>query len=338
MSSLLASEIQAQPEVLARFRRREGKRAQLLGARIGRSRPAGILIAARGSSDHAAVYAKYLLGHRLGLPVALAAPSLVTVYAGQLHLEGWLTLAVSQSGASPDVIAVVAAARSQGSRTLAITDRQDSDLARAAEEVIPLHVGGERSVAATGTFTASLYAIAHLCAGWEARGAEAELDEVPELLERALECEDEIRSLAASLAEAGSLVVIGRGFGFPVALEWSLKLKEVAAVSAEAFSAADYRHGPIALAASGAPVLLCDCAVSARRELLELETDLKARGAHVHRISDGEEAGVRVQLGPEWLAPIPATVPGQKLALHLARARGIDPDNPRGLRKVTQTL
>ena len=338
MSSLLAREIHEQPRVLQRFRRREGKRVLQLGERIGRSRPVGVLIAARGSSDHAAIYAKYLLGQRLGVPVALAAPSLVTVYGASLRLEGWLVLAISQSGASPDVVAVLAAARDQGSQTLAITDRQDSDLAGAADEIVPLHVGGERSVAATGTFTASLYAIAHLCAGWEAREADEELDAVPHLLASALECEGQIRSLAAQLAEAEALVVIGRGFGFPVALEWSLKLKEVAAVSAEAFSAADYRHGPIALASSGAPVLVCDCAASVRPELSELEQELRACGAQVVRVSDGEAATVRLALGPEWLAAVPAAVPGQLLALHLARARGLDPDQAHGLRKVTKTF
>jgi glucosamine--fructose-6-phosphate aminotransferase (isomerizing) len=338
LTSLLAQEIHDQPRVLARFRRREGERVLELGGRIGRSQPRGVLIAARGSSDHVAVYAKYVLGQRLGLPVALAAPSLVTIYQGQLHLEGWLTLAISQSGASPDVVSVIAVARDQGSQTVAITDRPDSDLGRAADQVIPLHVGGERSVAATGSFTASLYAIAHLCAGWEDGDVEAELDLVPEHVAGALECEGRVRSLAARLADAPALVIIGRGFGFPVALEWSLKLKEVAAMSAEAFSAADYRHGPIALASSGVPVLLCDTAVSAGAELEELERELGGRGVDVCRISDAEESALQVPLGPEWLAPIPAAVPGQLLALHLARARGMDPDSPKGLRKVTETF
>ena len=134
--SLLAREIHDQPRVLARFGRREGKRVRALGAKLGRSSPVGVLVAARGSSDHAAIYAKYLFGQRLGLPVALAAPSLITAYEGGLQLEGWLTLAISQSGASPDVVSVIASARSQGSQTLVITDRQDSDLAQNADDVI----------------------------------------------------------------------------------------------------------------------------------------------------------------------------------------------------------
>lgn len=338
MSSLLAREIHDQPLVLARFRRREARRALQIGAEIGRTEPVGVLIAARGSSDHAAIYAKYALGQRLGVPVALAAPSLFTSYKARLRLEGWLVLAISQSGASPDVVSVVAAAREQGSRTLAITNSEDSDLARAADEVVALHVGNERSVAATGTFTASLFAIAHLVAGWEAEPqADAELEAVPERVASALECEDSVRSLASRL-EAPALVVIGRGYGFPVALEWSLKLKEVAGVASEAFSAADYRHGPIALASSGAAVLMCDSAPSARAELEELARELARRGVDVHRIGDGDDAGVRVPTGPEWLAPLPAAVPGQLLALHLARARGMDPDHPQGLRKVTLTL
>ena len=339
MASLLAREIHDQPRVLARFGRREGKRVRALGAKLGRASPVGVLVAARGSSDHAAIYAKYLFGQRLGVPVALAAPSLITAYEGGLRLEGWLTLAISQSGASPDVVSVVDSARRQGGQTLVITDRQDSDLAQSAEDVIPLHVGGERSVAATGTFTTSLYALAYLCTGWQGCETDAALlDEVPERLECALECEDQVRSLAASLAGNDSVVVIGRGFGFPIALEWSLKLKEIAAISAEAFSAADYRHGPIALATAGAPVLLCDSAASTRDELRELERELSSRSVEVYRISDAEEATVTIPLGPEWLAPMPAAVPGQLLAYHVARARGLDPDSPRGLRKVTRTL
>ncbi len=337
-ASLLEREIGAQPEVLARFLEREGARVQALGAELGRAAPSGVLIAARGSSDHAAVYAKYLLGLRLGVPVALAAPSFATVYGRPLVLDGWVVLGISQSGVSPDVVSVLALARDQGCPTLAITDDPASPLARAAGERVLLHLGGERSVAATASFTTSLYALAHLCAGWEGAAVESELADVPERVARALDCRGPARRLAQRLAGSGVLAVIGRGFGFSVALELSLKLKELARVFAEPFSAADYRHGPIALASATVPAVLCDLGGPARAGLDSLAQELVARGAPLAILSSTPGADLPFPDGPEWLAPIPAAVAAQRLAQELALARGLDPDRPAGLTKVTRTF
>ena len=335
--SELAREIFAQPEALERFRAEEGARARSLGRRLAELRPAGVMIAARGSSDHAAVYAKYLLGARAGVPVALAAPSLYTIYGHAPRLAGWVVIAISQSGASPDVVRVVAAAREQGCATVALTDRAESPLAAAAEYVVPLRLGGERAVAATGSFTTTLYALGHLVAGW--RGAdEPELALVPELAARALAVQPAARALAGTLAEHASCAVIGRGYGFPVALEWALKLKELAGIFAEPFSAADYRHGPIALASAGAPAFTIELPGPARADVRRLGQELLERGARLVRASDESGADLCMPVAEEWLAPIPAAIVGQLLAYWLARARGRDPDRPAGLSKVTRTL
>jgi glucosamine--fructose-6-phosphate aminotransferase (isomerizing) len=297
-----------------------------------------VLIAARGSSDHAAVYAKYLFGARLGVPVALAAPSLVTRYGALPRVEGWLVIGISQSGVSPDIVAVLEDAETQGCVTVAITDHPDSPLARVAKEVVELHVGGERSIAATLTFTATLQALATLAFGWNEPGPDTDLETIPERVRGALEVESRAAELAARLATLPACVVLGRGFGFAVALEWALKLKEVAGFWAEPYSAADYRHGPITLASSGLAALLVDPHGPGRSDLEALRRELTERGVWTVRAGDDPSADLTFPGGPEWLAPIPATVPGQLLALHLAWARERDPDHPEGITKVTRTL
>jgi glucosamine--fructose-6-phosphate aminotransferase (isomerizing) len=336
--STLLREICAQPQVLERFRELEGARARAVGVRLAAADPVGVLIAARGSSDHAAVYAKYLFGARLRVPVALAAPSLFTRYSSPPRLDRWVVLAISQSGASPDVVEVVEAAGAQGCATLGLTDREDSPLASAAHEVLSLRVGGERSVAATGSFTATLFALAHLASGWAGRDDAAALAGVPDLAVQALAGEEAASRCAESLAAAEVCAVVGRGYSFPVALEWSLKLKEIAQVFAEPFSAADYRHGPIALAGTESPVLLIDPAGPGRSDLALLARDLRALGSRVVHAADDPAAELPLPPAEEWLAPIPAAIVGQMLAHRLALARGRDPDRPPGLSKVTRTL
>lgn len=337
-SGVLEREIRAQPALLERFRADQAPASLALGARLAGRRPAGVLIAARGSSDHAAVYAKYLFGLRLGVPVALAAPSLFSVYHSPPRLEGWVVLGISQSGASPDVVAVVGEAREQGCETVALCDVADSDLARTAQHLIPLGVGGERSVAATGSFTTTLYALAHLASGWSGTPAEEALARVAENLASALGREREAQRVAHRLVDTDVCIVLGRGYGFPVALECSLKLKEIAGLFAEPFSSADYRHGPIALASSGLPALLIDLNGPTRGDIDALLAELRRRGAEPLRLSDQRGAELPLPSGPEWLAPIPATGLTQLLALHTAVARGHDPDRPSGLSKITRTL
>jgi glucosamine--fructose-6-phosphate aminotransferase (isomerizing) len=336
--AVLRREILAQPEVLERFRTREGDHVRELGRRLAQRDIRGVLIAARGSSDNAAVYAKYLFGARLRIPVALAAPSLVTRYGALPRVGGWLVVGISQSGASPDIVTVLRNARAQGCSTLAISDHQDSPLASAANDVIELHVGGETGVAATMTFTATLYALAHLACAWGEPAETGEIEGVPERVRGALEAERSAADLSEALSTCPACVVLGRGFAFPVALEWALKLKEVAGLWAEPYSAADYRHGPIALASADLAALLVDPEGPGRSDLEDLRGELARRGVKTVRAADDPSAELFFPGGPEWLSPIPATVAGQLLALHLAWARNRDPDHPQGISKVTRTL
>ncbi len=304
-----------------------------------------IVIAARGTSDHAAVYAQYVLGARNGMTVALAAPSLVTLYGASPRYGNALVIGLSQSGRSPDVVGVLAAARAQGALTLAITNDPASPLTLAAEHRMDLAAGEERSVAATKTYTAELLAVAMLSAALDDGGARTALGAVPEALGRALDAEPEAVRIAADQASLDRAVVLGRGFGYATAREWSLKLKEVAQLWADPYSAADFAHGPVALLAPGSAVFACVTAGPARDALLDpVRALVRDVGADAMVLSDDPEAravgrwALPVPAGlPEWLGPIAAIVPAQLHAMHLALARGLDPERPRGLRKVTET-
>lgn len=343
----LEEEIGEQPEVAARLLRDAGPEVRRVAARIRRARCRYVVIAARGTSDNAGVYAQYVLGARNGLPVALAAPSLSSVYAAPVRFDGAAVIGISQSGASPDVVSVIDAARSQGRPTIAITESPDSPLARAAELVIHLRAGEEHAVAATKTYTAELLAIAMLSMALEGLdpSSDSRLLAVPDAIGTALRAADQAAEAAAALADVDRAFVIGRGFGFATARELSLKLKEVAGVFAEAYSAADLVHGPLTLVgeevlvvavvpagrtADGLRTLLLRLGdeTRARRLVLSDRADLRALGDRSIDLPGGLE---------EWLAPIPDIVPGQLFAVALARAAGRDPERPPLIRKVTRT-
>jgi glucosamine--fructose-6-phosphate aminotransferase (isomerizing) len=305
-----------------------------------------VVIAARGTSDHAAIYAQYAFGIRHRLTVALAAPSIVSVYGVEPRFERSLVIGISQSGASPDVVGVIAAARRQGAPTIAITNDASSSLAGAAEHLIDLRAGPELAIAATKTYTTSLLAIARLSAalGSDAAAA-AELDQVPDAIEEALAMEPEVASVAGHLNAVDRCVVLGRGYEYATAREWALKLKELAQVFADPYSAADFQHGPVALVEPGVPVLAILPESPTAAGLIELLGVLRRdHGAEVIVLSDtaaGRSLGSRsiaIPGGvPEWLRPIVSIVPAQLFAYHLTRARGLDPERPRHLRKVTLT-
>ncbi|HEY3522288.1 MAG TPA: SIS domain-containing protein [Candidatus Limnocylindrales bacterium] len=341
----LRSEIGEAPDVVRRLVERgpsklEGVRAAALGRSIGFA-----VIAARGTSDHAATYAQYVLGARNGLPVALATPSLTTVYGATPRLANALVIGISQSGRSPDVVGVVEHARSQGAMTLAITNEPDAELAVAAEFVLDLAAGPERSVAATKTYVAELAAVALLSEALRTgdTSPSPDLAAVPGAVEAALEGED---AVAASAADGGpdSCVVLGRGFQYATAREWSLKLKEVAGILADPYSAADFEHGPITLVGADFPILAVATAGRALAGVIALLERLRRVGADLLVASDEDAARrlgrrfIALPAGvPEWLAPIAAIVPAQLYAYHAALARGVDPERPRHLRKVTLT-
>ncbi len=343
----LRDEIRQQPEVAAGLLRAAAPVVDAVAAELRRRDAGLVVIAARGTSDHAAVFAQYVLGARNGLPVALAAPSLATLYDASPSYRNALVIGVSQSGQSPDVVGVVAAARRQGALTLAITNEPGSPLAEAAAQVLDLGAGEERSVAATKTYTAELLSVAMLSAALDGDPgpARGQLELVPQAIAAALEAEPEAARIAADQASLGRAVVLGRGFGYATAREWSLKLKEIAQLWADPYSAADFAHGPVALLAPGDAVFASVSSGPARDALVApLRALVSDLDADVLVLSDDAEArsigrwSLPVPGGlPEWLNPIAAIVPAQLHAMHLAIARGLDPERPRGLRKVTET-
>jgi glucosamine--fructose-6-phosphate aminotransferase (isomerizing) len=365
----LRDEILEQPEAARRQLASSQAAIDGLAERL-RARPVeSVVIAARGTSDHAAIYAQYLLGSINRLTVGLATPSVVSIYGVEPRFEQALVIGISQSGASPDVVGVVAAARRQGAATLAITNEPSSELGTTAEFTIDLAAGRERAVAATKTYTTSLLAIARLAlaleppAGWEEAAGRpdeaapvdfepkalgAALEQLPSQMEPALEVEREVEKLAGELAGAeGGMdrcVIVGRGFEYATAREWALKLKELGRVFADPYSAADFLHGPIALVQPGIPVLVLAPAGAAASGVIDLLRDMRDRGVDTVVVSDVEETramgrwSLELPPGiPEPLRPIVSILPAQLFAYHLTLARGLDPDQPRYLSKVTRT-
>jgi len=343
----LHDEIAEQPEVAARLLATQTKPIDAMAGWL-RGRPfRHVVIAARGTSDHAAIYAQYVMGVRNRLSVGLGTPSVVSLYDVVPDFADTLVIGISQSGASPDIVSVISAARAQGAPTIAITNEPSSALAVAADRTIPLGAGPERAIAATKTYTAELLAIALLSAALADDPADrAALAALPETLARALALEPEIERIAADQAGADRALVIARGFEYATAREWALKLKELGQVFADPYSAADFQHGPLALVEAGVPVLAIARAGAPEADLVALLARLRADlDAELLVLSDRPAAlatatwPVRLPDGtPEWLGPIVSIVAGQLHALHLTRARGLDPEQPRNLRKVTRTI
>jgi glucosamine--fructose-6-phosphate aminotransferase (isomerizing) len=299
----------------------------------------GITIVARGSSDHAAVYGRYLLEAATGKPVSLAAPSLHTLYGVDVDYRGQLVVAVSQSGATPEIVRTLQVLQDGGGRGLAITNDADSALARTADETIELGMGVERAVPATKTVTGQFtaFAIAARALG-RPPFARDDLHAVPDLVKAVLDDPTPVAGAAAQLAGASQLVVVARGYLFAAALETALKIKETCSMLADGYSAADLRHGPIAAVTRGVPVVAFCASGSARADVASLVDELRARGASVLIVGCGESDDVSLpDSAPESLAPIVAVVRGQQLAYELATALGLDPDSPAGLTKVTAT-
>ena len=343
----LEAEIREQPAVLERLLRRRLEPAAEMARRIRGSGVRSVLIAARGSSDNAALYAKYLWGAVDRLPVALATPSLFTVYGRPPRLDGALVVGISQSGQSPDIVGVVEEGRAQGALTLAITNDPSSPLAGAAEMVFDTAAGPELAVAATKTYTAQLMAIALLsAAASEEASLLADLERVPGLVAEALGLDEEIARAAQRYRYMDHCVVLGRGFNYATAYEWSLKLKEMTYVVAEPYSSADFRHGPVAIVCDGFPVLAVVPAGKVFDDSLALlDTLAKEHRAELLVLSNEDRALALAQTPlalpagmPEWVSPLVSIVPGQLFSYHLTRARGYDTESPRRLHKVTRTL
>jgi glucosamine--fructose-6-phosphate aminotransferase (isomerizing) len=328
---------------MSRFREEIGEQASVAEDLLGRGRdvaasiavrlraydPTGFVIAARGSSDNAALYAKYLFGARNRILVALAAPSLFTHYARPPRLVRHCVIGISQSGESPDVIAVVEEGRHRGVLTLAITNDPASRLATTADLVLALGAGPEQSVPASKTYTASLLALALISEAMDPDPAfRLALSRVPDEIRKAIAKESELEMLVPSLLGPRA-VVLGRGFNFSTAEEIALKLIETSYVLARAWSVADFEHGPIAIVEEGLPVILIDGGGTLSTSLHAVRERLESGGCHVMTLTDHGN--------PEEVTPITLAVQGQLLAHHVAVARGIDPDRPRTIQKITRT-
>lgn len=343
MGRLMGAEIAQQPAVLEAQRTQCLDQIRGVAAQVARAAPRFVVLAGRGTSDHAALYAKYLLECRLGLPCGLASLSTLTGYHAQPDFRGVLWVVVSQSGGSPDALESTLAAAAAGALTLAVTNDPSSPLAQAANLHIDIAAGTELAVAATKTFTASLQALWLFVDAWAGGDATA-VQPVPEAMQQVIEAD-----LASTVADryrfVERLITVGRGYSYPTAREAALKLMETSYLSAHAFSGADLMHGPLAMIDQDRPVLVFASGGVGARLLGPVLERLAERGADVCLIGDavvGEASRPVIQLPlpallSEELAPLVQVVPAQQLARQLALARHLDPDRPRGLRKVTQT-
>ncbi|HJQ48963.1 MAG TPA: SIS domain-containing protein [Gaiellaceae bacterium] len=343
--SWLEAELREQPEALRHLLERQLEAARA-AARLFRKRDVRyVLIASRGSSSNVARYAQYLLGRAHRVPVMFATPSLYTIYKQPPRLDGALVLGISQSGASPDVVAVLAEAREQGRPTLALTNDVESQLAKTAEVVLPLDAGEEHAVAATKTYLNSLGAVALLFAETSNdAAARDELNAMPDALARQIELSLDEPPPLDEYRDAVGLTVVARGVNYGTGFEIALKIRELSGLVTEAYSPADLMHGPIAAIQPDWPVVVVAPSGPARPSVVEIVPPLRARGARLLAISDVRAVVRRARTAlllapdvPEWLSPLTAVVPGQVTALRLARLRGLDLDHPAGLRKVTLT-
>ncbi|MEY2403684.1 MAG: hypothetical protein QOD38_1235 [Acidimicrobiaceae bacterium] len=336
--SVMAAEMAEQPAIL---RRLIGQREDLF-ARVRAilpSPPLRVVIVARGSSDHAAVYGRYVIEHATRTPVALAAPSLHTRYGVDTDYRGYVAIAASQSGRTPEIVTTLEQMRSRGAIAIAVTNDAESPLAQSADLALALGAGAERAIPATKTFTAQLAVFALLA---EAMGpvpwTPADWASIAPAVEAALADPAPAAPVAAEIGDARAAVILARGFLFSVALEAALKLKETTSLLAWADSTADFRHGPIAVVDSDLPVLSFSATGPCAADVAEITRDIRARGGSVLSIADTRGADLPTPPGvPEALATVPAAVRAQQLALALARHRGLDADTPAGLSKVTAT-
>ena len=344
MTSYLEQEIYEQPTVIGTLIEAEAETAAAIAAAIRAFDPAFTYIAARGTSDNAARYAQYVLGTMLRMPVALAAPSLHTIYETPPDLSRALCIGISQSGASTDINRALADAKAQGALTVAITNNPESALAHTAHHHLYIHAGPERSVAATKTYTTELTAIAMLINALVISDSLATgLAALPALAQQTLELSAPVKDWVQRYRYMEKLVTIGRGINYCTAFEIGLKCKELTYITADGYSEADFRHGPLALIAPGFPALVVAPQGAALPGLLEFLDLLRDRGAETLVISNDEAAieraryAMRIPEMPEWISPICAVLPGQLFARHLAGEKGYALDTPRGITKVTIT-
>ncbi|PWH19555.1 MAG: glucosamine--fructose-6-phosphate aminotransferase [Anaerolineae bacterium] len=346
MASQFETEIYEQPDVLSKFLDHRIGDVRTIATFLRKYDPKFVLIAARGTSDNAAIYAKYLFSAFLRVPVGLAIPSLYTLYNQPPQLHQGLVVGISQSGESPDVLAVMEEAKRQQAPTLAIVNQIDSPLVRYADMILPLDCGQEKAVAASKTHTAQLLSIASLVAMWlNDDRLIRDLSPIPEYVAQVLQVHERVREIASQIKCQDRLLIVGRGFTHCTTHEIALKIKELAYISADPYSAADFKHGPIALVEKGFPLVAVAPAGKTFEVMKAIIQEVQQLGADTILITNQFDLAadpsrilpIPTEL-PEWVSPIVAVVPGQLLALCLTIARGNDPDKPRSLKKVTRTI
>ena len=341
----MLEEIRQQPAALAKTLNAELPSIEKLKLRLEEHRPKFIILAARGTSDNAAQFGRYLLEITTGIPVSLAAPSIYTLYKASVNCKDALIVAISQSGESTDTNLVLERARQQGAFTIGITNESGSTLAKIAEHVIHVHAGREESVAATKTYTGQLLAVYLLAYALGGAIKLADLARVPDWTSDALRLEKRIAGIAERYRFMDHSVVVGRGLNYSNAFEFALKMMETCYVVAERFSSADFLHGPIAMVESSFPMFLfapSGVTWPSMKEMREKLVDLTAETLVITDKGNREAAEGRAIIIPaklpELYSPIPYIVPAQMFAAALATEKGLDPDKPRTLSKVTRTL
>lgn len=341
----MLEEIAEQPEALAKTIEEEKSRVERLGAFLKGRDIDLIVLVARGSSDNAALFGRYLIELTTGIPVSLSAPSVHTLYGARLRLNRALVIGVSQSGEGEDINRVLHLARESGAYTLGITNEPDSSMPNVVDETLLTHGGRERSVAATKTFTGQMMLFYMLASALSENNSRIEYERIPEYTARALDHRDTIRELVERYVFMENCVVVGRGLIYANAYELALKLMETCYVVAERFSSADFLHGPLAMVERHFPIILFAPPGETRSSVRILIDRLRELRADTLVITEDNELGQlcsRHLLMPaeieEFLAPIPYMVPAQLFAALLAEAKGLNPDTPRSLSKVTRTL
>jgi glucosamine--fructose-6-phosphate aminotransferase (isomerizing) len=344
--SLMLEEIRQQPDVLARMVQSQRPQFKKLGEVLRRRSVRLIVLVARGSSDNASLFGRYLLEITTGIPVSLAAPSVYTVYGAKMRLDNTLVVGVSQSGEGEDINRVLADARASGAFTIGITNEAGSSMVKAVDEALLIEGGKERSLAATKTFTGQMmmfYLLAEALGGKSPQIAGYET--IPDLCAAALNHEPRIRELVQRYTFMENCVVLGRGLLYGNAYELALKLMETCYIVAERFSTADFFHGPLALVERHFPTIMFAAPGAMMPSVKTLATRLRELHAETLAITSddslAENCSQAVRMDPqigEFLAPIPYMIPAQMFAALLAEAKGLNPDTPRSLLKVTRTL
>jgi glucosamine--fructose-6-phosphate aminotransferase (isomerizing) len=335
----MEAEMRQQPEVLAALVDRWPALTEQVAALVDGAPPLGVAFLARGSSDHAALLGRYAVELQTGLPTCLVAPSVATAYGRPPEgFRGWLLVALSQSGRTPEIVDLAERYAAAGARVIAVTNDGGSALAGASHLSIPLEAGPEVAVPATKTVTGQLLALLAVAAGLSASGlTQAQATALPEAVARVLADGESAERAARLLAGRDRLAVVGRGACYPAALESALKLQETTGLMAHGFSTADFRHGPIAVCGPDAPALLLAGSGPADTDTLDLRGALAARDTPVLLAGTASGADLPWPSLGHLGECVPATVRGQQLALAAARHLGIDPDQPAGLNKVTMT-